>query len=339
MVAQLAGAVHGRAEDRIGAPTMTDRDPRLSPPSGPWSSGVPTSPPGGGSWPEPWQPTGFSRPDSSAGPGEAAPRPARARRRWVPALLFVATCLSTLLVGGPVFAVAVMTILTAHELGHFLQARRYGVPASFPYFIPMPLSPVGTMGAVIVMRSRVADVRALFDIAITGPLAGLVPAVAFTLIGLPLSTVVTRTEAQNIFFLGEPLLFRFFSRLTFGSLPPDQDVLLHPLAYAGWVGIFITALNLIPVGQLDGGHILYALLRRKAHRVAIVLLVAAAAGIVAFGYWGWSLLFLLLLVFGPLHPPTADDDLPLGPVRVLLGWLTLLFLVVGFTPEPFVFGL
>jgi membrane-associated protease RseP (regulator of RpoE activity) len=257
----------------------------------------------------------------------------------VPYLLFGLTCLSTLLAAGPLYAGAVMTILLSHELGHYLQARRHRVPASLPYFLPMPLSPVGTMGAVIVMRSRVADARALFDIAVTGPLAGLVPTLAFILLGLPRSTIVDSAGQPFILSLGEPLLFRLLARWTFGPLPEGQDILLHPLAFAGWVGIFITALNLIPIGQLDGGHILYALLRRRAHPVALALLVAAAVGIVAFGYWGWSLLLVLLLVFGPLHPPTADDGARLGPLRVLLGWATLLFIIVGFTPEPFVFNL
>lgn len=292
------------------------------------------------SWREPWPAPG-PLPGGGwevrlGGPGPEAQRPPRRRRRWLPPLLFGLTCLSTYLVGGVAYAAAVMFILLCHELGHYVQARRHGVPASLPYFIPMPLTPIGTMGAVIVMRSRLPHRRALFDVAITGPLAGLVPTLVFVLIGLKLSTVQPLPEEPGGMLFGEPLLFRFLASLVLGPIPSGQTVFAHPLAWAGWVGMFITALNLLPVGQLDGGHILYALLRRRAHRIALVLLVAAGASILAFGYWGWSLLFLLLLLFGPFHPPTAADEVPLGKGRVILGWATLLFLVVGFTPEPFV---
>ena len=131
------------------------------------------------------------------------------------------------------------------------------------------------------------------------------------------------------------MLFKLLAFLTFGPLDEGHDIVLHPLAYAGWVGIFITALNLIPIGQLDGGHVLYALLLQKAHRIATLLLFAAVAAVAVFGYWGWSLMLLLLLLIGPKHPPTADDSVPLGTGRIILGWLTLLFVIVGFTPQPF----
>ena len=130
-------------------------------------------------------------------------------------------------------------------------------------------------------------------------------------------------------------MFKLFSHWIFGPLPAGLDISLHPLAYAGWVGIFITALNLVPIGQLDGGHILYALLRRKAHPVAVCLLSGAAVAVLLFRYWGWSVMLALLIVMGPKHPPTADDDVRLGSGRVLLGWLTLLFVPLGFTPTPF----
>ena len=113
--------------------------------------------------------------------------------------------------------------------------------------------------------------------------------------------------------------------------------MLHPVGFAGWVGIFITALNLFPIGQLDGGHILYALLRRTAHTVATVIFVLAAIGVFVFGYQSWTLMIFLLLMMGIKHPPTANDDMPLGVVRTVLGWVSLLFLFVGFTPTPFVF--
>jgi membrane-associated protease RseP (regulator of RpoE activity) len=254
----------------------------------------------------------------------------------LPVVLFVLTCLSTYSTpGGLPFALALMTTLLAHEFGHFLQAVRYGVPASLPLFIPMPASPIGTMGAVIVMQPGKGDRRAIFDIAITGPLAGLVFALIFSVIGLQLSEVVPRNQPGAL-ELGEPLLFKALGYLIFGPLDPSQDVHLHAIAFAGWVGIFITALNLIPIGQLDGGHILYALLRKKAHVVAQLLLLAAVAAVCIGRYWGWSLMIILLMLIGPIHPPTANDNVPLGTTRTVLGWISLLFVIIGFTPTPFI---
>jgi membrane-associated protease RseP (regulator of RpoE activity) len=253
----------------------------------------------------------------------------------LPILLFAATCVSTWSVGGYAFSLALMTTLLAHELGHFLQARRYGVPASLPYFIPMPQSPIGTMGAVIVMQPGRGDRRALFDIAVTGPLAGLIPALLFSIVGLQRSQVVQIAEQPGGLILGEPILFRLLAYLTFGPLSDGQDVSLHPVAYAGWVGMFITALNLIPIGQLDGGHILYALLLKRAHLVAQALLLAAVIGVVVWGYWGWILMIVLLMLMGPAHPPTANDHVPLGSGRTMLGWTSLFFVPLGFTPMPF----
>jgi len=266
----------------------------------------------------------------------AQPRAREMRSIGLPVVLFVLTCYYVYKTpGGLPFALALMTTLLAHEFGHFLQAVRYGVPASLPLFIPMPYSPIGTMGAVIVMQPGKGDRRAIFDIAITGPLAGLVFALIFSVIGLQLSEVVPRNAAAGG-ELGEPLLFKALGYLIFGPLDPSQDVLLHPIAFAGWVGIFITALNLIPIGQLDGGHILYALLRRKAHVVAQLLLLGAIAAVFIGGYWGWSLMIILLMLVGPIHPPTANDNVPLGTTRTVLGWVSLLFVIIGFTPTPFI---
>jgi membrane-associated protease RseP (regulator of RpoE activity) len=259
------------------------------------------------------------------------------RRALVPILLFAATCLSTWLAGGLAFSLVIMTTLLAHELGHFLQARRYGVPASLPYFIPMPASPIGTMGAVIMMQPGMGNRRVLFDIAVTGPLAGLVPALLFSILGLQWSQLVATGDERVGLTLGEPLLFKLLAYMAFGPLSEDQGIALHPVAFAGWVGIFITALNLIPIGQLDGGHILYALLLRRAHVVAQVLLLAAMIAVVVWGYWGWTLMILLLMLMGPMHRPTANDDVPLGTGRRILGWASLLFVPLGFTPVPFSF--
>ncbi|MCX7425421.1 MAG: site-2 protease family protein [Planctomycetia bacterium] len=295
--------------------------------------------------------------------------PLEIRRRWrVPLLLFVLTCLSTfvaypgdliaialiflstgslpagvsgsvvgeLAVMGLQYSACLMTILLCHEMGHFLQTKRYGVPATLPFFIPMPMPPIGTMGAVIAMSRNMGNRRALFDIGITGPLAGLVPTLVFCVVGLHWSEV---TSGHAGGALGAPLLLRFLVWLVFGSLPEGRDIVLHPMAFVGWVGLLITSLNLIPIGQLDGGHVLYALLRKKAHRVAQFLLMAAAVAVVVsavvYHYPMWILMVLLLFVMGPIHPPTANDDVPLGTARIVLGWLTLAFIFVGFTPTPF----
>lgn len=250
----------------------------------------------------------------------------------LPVVLFLLACYTTYSVGGPVYSFALMLTLVCHEFGHYIQARRYHVPASLPYFIPFPAPPLGTMGAVIGMRGEMGDRRALFDIGISGPLAGLVPALIFTVWGLSLSTVVPKQPSG---MLGDPLLFKFLVRQFFGVLPAHQDVLLHPLAYAGWVGVLITSLNLMPIGQLDGGHILYAILRRKAHVVAWALLIGAVTAVVLMHSYQWTLMLLLLAFMGPTHPPTADDDAPLGTPRIVLGWLTLAFVIIGFTPRPF----
>jgi membrane-associated protease RseP (regulator of RpoE activity) len=240
------------------------------------------------------------------------------------------------------YSACVMTVLVCHEMGHYLQTRRYHVPATLPFFIPMPIPPIGTMGAVIGMSANMGDRRALFDIGISGPLAGLVPTLIFCIVGFHWSEVIVVTAGHSGSIpLGDPLLLRFLGWLIFGPLQPGQDIGLHPMAFAGWVGLLVTSLNLIPIGQLDGGHVLYALLRKKAHRVASFLLMAAGVavviGLVVYGYPAWVLMVLLLFIMGPIHPPTANDDVPLGPFRVVLGWLTLAFIFVGFTPTPFKF--
>jgi membrane-associated protease RseP (regulator of RpoE activity) len=253
--------------------------------------------------------------------------------------LFVATCYTTWHAVDLTYALAIMTTLLAHELGHFVQAVRYRVPASLPYFIPMPGSITGTMGAVIVMQPGMGNRRALFDIGITGPIAGLVPAILFSVIGLHWSHVEPVVAHRASLTLGEPLLFKLLASLIIGPRPEGMDIILHPVAFAGWVGIFITALNLIPIGQLDGGHVLYALLLRRAHGIAQALLFAAMFAIVVWGYWGWALMIVLLMLMGAKHPPTADDDVSLGTGRTILGYVSLCFVFLGFTPVPFSFSM
>ena len=264
----------------------------------------------------------------------------RPGRVLLPLVLFGVTCLTTYQVGsaefeqGTVYAAALMGILLSHEMGHYLQARRYRVPASLPYFIPMPFGPLGTMGAVIGMRGNMGNRKSLFDIGISGPLAGLVPTLICCVIGLRWSTVVTQAT-PNETMIGAPFIFQALENWLLGPIPMGAVIRYHPLAYAGWVGVFITALNLIPIGQLDGGHVLYALLRQKAHVVASGLLLAAILVVFLTQQFGWSLMLFLLIFIGPNHPPTGDDNIPLGLGRTVLGWLTLAFVIVGFTLRPF----
>jgi Zn-dependent protease len=301
----------------------------------------------------------------------AVPR-ARHSRSGLALILFLTTCASTFLTGfigvggtafptifalldpeiyqrfmkhfsahvseGLIYSGCIMAILGAHELGHYLQARWNRVPASLPFFVPFPISPFGTMGAVIVQQSGVADRKSMFDIAISGPLAGLVIALPVAYFGILDSTVAEITGPGPAF--GDPLLLKWMYAAVHGPIPAGSDVLLNPLLFAGWVGIFITALNLIPIGQLDGGHILYCLIGRRAHYVARGLFLTAA-GIVVYSmtlgdgdFVGWSLMLFLIWMLGTRHPPTANDRAQLGPVRVVLGWLTLMFIVIGLTPTP-----
>jgi membrane-associated protease RseP (regulator of RpoE activity) len=242
------------------------------------------------------------------------------------------------LLNGLTYAAAVMLMLAAHEMGHYLQARRYGVPASLPFFIPMPFTPLGTMGAVIVQEAGTADRKSMFDIAIAGPLAGLAVALPLNLWGIQHTTV----EQLPLHARGwtNPLIVEWMVGWIKEPLQPGHDIILNPILFAGWVGIFITGLNLIPIGQLDGGHILYCLLGRKANPIFRALHIAAVGFVVVQAvrghteYVAWAPMLILVWFMGTQHPPTADDRVRLGMPRVLLGWLTLAFIVVGFVPSP-----
>jgi membrane-associated protease RseP (regulator of RpoE activity) len=251
-------------------------------------------------------------------------------------ILFLLTVLTTYLVGGLVYSATLMTILLAHELGHYLMSRRYGIPATLPYFIPMPLPPFGTLGAIIKMRGRMTNRRALLDIAVAGPLAGFFFTVPAIIIGLQYSTVISIPEPSPFSFrLGEPLLFQLLSRLVLGNIPEGHEIVLHPVAFAGWIGLYVMALNLLPVGQLDGGHVLYALLGPKSRKVSLAAL--AFFGLIAgLFFWPWFI-FIGLIVFFRVykHPPPLEDSQSIDLGRRLVGILILLLFLVSFTPVPF----
>ncbi|HKA33510.1 MAG TPA: site-2 protease family protein [Candidatus Binatia bacterium] len=275
---------------------------------------------------------------------------ARPRRIWLHVVLFIVTFATTTIAGawqngvdilsldpreiasGLPFSCTLMTILLAHEMGHYLMSRRYRVEATLPFFIPGP-SIIGTFGAVIKMQSRMPDRKSLFDIGAAGPIAGLILSVPAVIVGLKLSTVVP--VSKEGVGLGDSLLFKFLGLLTWGNLPDGSDILLHPIAFAGWVGLFVTALNLLPAGQLDGGHVSYALFGRRHVRVSQLTVI----GLLLFGirgWFGWILwAFLILLLIGVRHPPPVDPDTPLDAKRKLLGWLMLATFVVTFIPDPF----
>lgn len=248
--------------------------------------------------------------------------------------LFFLTVLSTWYVAGIAYSAAIMTILFAHEMGHYVVSRRYGVTATLPYFIPFPFSPFGTFGAVIKMRGSIADKKALFDIGVAGPLSGFILSVPCALVGVALSHAVKVDPSMYPMTLGEPLLLKFFEWIMIGTLPPGYDLLIHPLGFAGWVGLFVTALNLLPIGQLDGGHIIYAAFGRRSrhiHRILILMLLLFAV----FYNAGWLVLVVLLMVFGLGHPDPVDSGSSLDGKRKVLALLMLFVFVVSFVPAPF----
>ncbi len=240
-----------------------------------------------------------------------------------------------LLVAGLSYSGPLMLILLCHEMGHYLQAVRYRVPASFPFFIPLPIPPLGTMGAVIAQQRGVADRKQMFDIAVSGPLAGLIVTLPILYFGLKASTVDVIQPGPYTEF-GEPLVIRWFIQWIHGPIPEGQTVFMNGFALAGWVGVFITALNLLPVGQLDCGHLTYTMLGKSAHWIAIGLVLIAAAAMYLTGTYSYILFLVLVMFMGTKHPPTRDDTVPLGPARHIIGWLTLAFLFIGFTLTPIV---
>ena len=258
------------------------------------------------------------------------------RHRILAAALFLLTALSTSFTWGPSYGLAVMVILLSHEMGHYLMCRRYRVPSTLPLFIPMPvISPFGTMGAVILMRQAGRTRKELFDIGIAGPLAGLIPSVAAIVWGLYHSQVLPTAAPPGVGMrLGESLLMSALEKAVYPQLPEQAELLLHPVAYAGWAGLFVTALNLLPVGQLDGGHVVYGILGRRSVWVSWAVLAGLAVLAVFHPQW-WVLVAVLFLVVGPRHRPALDESVPVDRNRVLLGAFALAVFVLCFTPEPF----
>lgn len=238
---------------------------------------------------------------------------------------------SGVLVSGLMFSVPLLTILLAHETGHYLACRAHRLDASLPYFIPAPLG-IGTLGAFIRIRSPLTGKRELLDVGAAGPLAGFVVALPVLAAGIAMSRPVTTPLEGSYFEFGEPLLLQLLESLIHRGAPPDADLLLHPIAFAAWFGVFVTALNLLPFGQLDGGHIGYALFGRRHRQAAWPLL--ALLVILGFIWSGWWLWAIIALVMGVRHPSLPDEALPLDGRRRLVAWLCLVIFLLCFTPQP-----
>ena len=268
---------------------------------------------------------------------------------WLNIILFVLTVISTLSAGalmnqvnplsnplqiykGASFAVPLLLILLFHEFGHYIESSRNGIKVSLPYFIPGPTL-FGTFGAVIRSKSPFKNRRDLLDVGATGPIAGFMVAVIVVVVGLSHSRVVPVVPGEGL-TLGDSLIFKLLSWIVLKNIPDGQTVLLSPTAFAGWAGILVTMLNLLPIGQLDGGHIMYALLGKAQHRIALVATLALIPLGYFFQWYGWFVWVVLVILIKIGHPPTMNDDLPLDTRRKVIGWLAMLIFVLSFTPVP-----
>ena len=233
------------------------------------------------------------------------------------------------------YSAAVLAVLGAHEMGHYLMCRRYDVDATLPYFLPF-ISLSGTMGAVIKIREAFPTRAALFDIAVAGPIGGFVVLVPLLFWGMGMSNVIPVPPDMDGWSLGEPLLFRFAAWLQFGHVPDGHSVNIHPVVFAAWFGMLATAWNLLPFGQLDGGHITYATLGDRSSFFSYA--TVAFAIMMCFISYSWIamtvMMVAMLVVLGPRHPRVVDEYHPLSAGRVALAVVALVMFVVCFTPTP-----
>ncbi len=281
------------------------------------------------------------------------------RRVWLHVLLFAVTLVTTTLVGGVAFgdlppgfkptgftellfhravlragfafSVPLLVILLAHEMGHYIACRYHRLDATLPFFLPVPFG-IGTLGAFIRIRTPLLNKRELFDVGASGPLAGFVVALPVLFAGIALSHPVAELPKGGVMIFGEPLAFKALAWLVHPEVPPGGDLLLHPVGFAAWFGLLVTALNLLPFGQLDGGHITYALFGSWQRRIAWPLLaVLAVLGFWWTGWWFWAVIALVMRV---RHPWIPDEAAMLDPRRRLLGFLCIAVFLLCFTPEP-----
>ncbi len=290
----------------------------------------------------------------------------RTQSSWINILLFIVTCFSAFFVGltwsasyiysdqltrdsqslpapeiftdprviglSLVYAVVLIVILLGHEMGHYLTCRHYHIEATLPFFIPAPTL-IGTLGAFIKIKSPITLKRQLFDIGVAGPLVGFFLSLPALVYGLSLSKIVPSVPREDTLFFGEPLLLKFIGGLMFRNAPAGSDLFLHPIGIAGWVGLLITAFNLFPIGQLDGGHISYAFIGQKAKPLARLLMVVFL--IMGVFFWaGWVIWALAIMLLGLKHPRVIDENERLSPARRALGIVVAAIFIVSFIPAP-----
>ena len=268
-------------------------------------------------------------------------------KTWINLLLFIATIFTTLWAGslhqggnpfrnpfdlllGIPFSISILLILGCHELGHYFTCKRFGVDATLPYFLPVPNPLLGTMGAVIRIRSIIPNRKALMWVGASGPIVGFILAIPVTIIGLKLSTVTVLKEGIG---LGSSIMFWFLSKLVYPHIPPGYDISLHSVAFAGWIGFFVTAMNLLPLGQLDGGHIIYALF--KDYRKYITMGMIGFLAFLGFSWPGWWFWVALILILGMRHSRTQDEIMPLKKREKILALFALSVFILSFIPVPF----
>ena len=264
-------------------------------------------------------------------------------------VLFTATLLSTIFVGaynaggdpfknlsdiflGIPFSLSIMAILTCHELGHYFVSRKAGMITSLPYFIPAPFHFFGTFGAVIRMKSIVPSRRTLLRVGVAGPIAGFVVALPLVAIGLALSEIGPVPEGLEYYTLGDSLLFSLLAKLLHPEIPSGYDLFLHPVALAGWIGFLVTSINLIPVGQLDGGHISYSLLLKK-RKYTYIPILAILIGLCLL-WKGWIVWIVLAFFLARRDPNVQDCITPLTIKEKLLAVIALIILIATFIPIP-----
>ncbi|MBI5888049.1 MAG: site-2 protease family protein [Deltaproteobacteria bacterium] len=274
-------------------------------------------------------------------------------KKLLPAVLFAATVITTVIAGalytgadiltnpyditrGIPFSAALLVILGTHEMGHYIASRRHGVATTLPVFIPGPPLPpmIGTFGAVIKLKSPIMTRDALVDIGAAGPLAGFAVALAATVIGLEYSTIIPAPHMEDTLALGNSLIFRLLTYAVVGPVPEGKEVMLHPVAFAGWIGFFVTAMNLLPIGQLDGGHIVYAIVGRR-HKIFSIAMVGVLVILGILAWPGWLVWALLITIVGMWHPPVQDRQTPMDRRRKVICALSLLAFILTFMPTPF----